>query len=150
MKNNRGFTMIEVLMVVLVVGILASLAMPQYTKVVEKAKMSEAKTVLSAIRTAEGVYFMEYDAYTDDLTKLDLDEGIYTSSGRLFDYTIDVLGTVGHANFSFTITAERLGGAFAGSTMIMSADGTLSATGLYADENMVRHTSSSSSKKSGS
>ena len=42
MRNKKGFTLLELLVVVLIIGILASIALPQYTKAVEKAKLSES------------------------------------------------------------------------------------------------------------
>ena len=134
--SNKGFTLIEVLMVVLIVGILASLAMPQYTKVVEKAKMSEAKTVLSAIRTAEGVYFMEYDAYTTTLANLDLDTDIHTGNNLLFSYSVALTGTAGSQSFS--VTSTRVGGSFDGATLVMAADGNLTSTGTYTTQKMIK------------
>ena len=135
--NKKGFTLIEVLLVVLVVGVLASLAMPQYTKVVEKAKMSEAKTVLSAIRTAEGVYFMEFDEYTSDMDNLDLDDAI--SDSDLFAYEITLSGT--NADSTFGIKATRSGGAFDGGEILMAANGVITGGAIYADENMIRDSS---------
>jgi prepilin-type N-terminal cleavage/methylation domain-containing protein len=123
--KNKGFTLIEVLMVVLIVGILASLAMPQYTKVVEKAKMSEAKTVLSAIRTSEGVYFMENDSYTETLASLDLDAGVYADG--LFSYSLKLDGT---DLTKFTIEAKRLGsGNYKDGTLTMAQNGSLTEDG---------------------
>ena len=63
MKNKthytKGFTLIEVLVVVLIIGILASIALPQYRKAVEKAKWAEAETVLRHLKTVQDVCFLE-------------------------------------------------------------------------------------------
>jgi len=50
MKDQRGFTLLELLMVVVIIAILASLAVPQYIKTTERARMSEAISNLSSLR----------------------------------------------------------------------------------------------------
>ena len=69
---KQGFTLIELLVVVLIIGILSSVALPQYTKAVEKARASEAIQLLGDVATAEQIYQMGMNAYTNDLTMLDL------------------------------------------------------------------------------
>ncbi|MDD4202553.1 MAG: prepilin-type N-terminal cleavage/methylation domain-containing protein [Candidatus Omnitrophica bacterium] len=51
-NNQKGFTMLELLMVIIVIGILASLGIPSYEMFMERAKRAEATTSVSAIRTA--------------------------------------------------------------------------------------------------
>jgi len=65
--GNKGFTLIEVLMVVVIIGILASIALPQYAQFTSKAKVSEAVGVASAIRSAEEIYKMQFNAFSADL-----------------------------------------------------------------------------------
>ncbi|MBR2865100.1 MAG: prepilin-type N-terminal cleavage/methylation domain-containing protein, partial [Elusimicrobiaceae bacterium] len=57
---KRGFTLIELLVVVLIIGILSSVALPQYTKAVRKARIVEARTILSSLIKAEDLYILEH------------------------------------------------------------------------------------------
>ncbi|MBU2575374.1 MAG: prepilin-type N-terminal cleavage/methylation domain-containing protein [Elusimicrobia bacterium] len=72
MKNRSGFTLIELLVVVLIIGILASIAVPQYFRVVEKARVAEAMSVFSNIKSAEERHLARSGAYTADFKQLDI------------------------------------------------------------------------------
>ncbi len=71
-QKNNGFTLIELLVVVLIIGILSAIALPQYTKAVEKSRAAEALVLVRAIADAEERYFMANGDYTPDITSLDL------------------------------------------------------------------------------
>jgi len=62
---NKGFTLIELIVVIIIIGVLASVGMTQYTKVVEKGRATEARIVLGSLRSAEVAENMEKGAYTD-------------------------------------------------------------------------------------
>ncbi len=76
MKNRntwRGFSLIELLVVVLIIGILAAVAVPQYSKAVEKARATEAINNLHAILSAQEIYRLANGQYTDRLEDLDIE-----------------------------------------------------------------------------
>ncbi len=52
LKNQKGFTLIELIVVVIIVGILASVAVPLYTGYIKRAKISEATSSIGAVKTA--------------------------------------------------------------------------------------------------
>lgn len=60
---RRGFTLVELIIVIIIVGILASVGMTQYTKTVEKGRAAESRMLLGTLRTAEISNFTENGAY---------------------------------------------------------------------------------------
>jgi prepilin-type N-terminal cleavage/methylation domain-containing protein len=62
-KKDKGFTLIELMIVVVIIGILAALAIPNFLKYQARAKQSEAKTNLGAIYTSEIAYFGENNLF---------------------------------------------------------------------------------------
>ena len=71
-KRFNGFSLMEVMIVVVIIGILAALAYPTLEKYLKIARQTEAKTNLSAIYTAQKIYFTLHQSYADDINKLDL------------------------------------------------------------------------------
>lgn len=71
MQVRRGFTLIELMIVLAVIAFLALLALPSYRQFVAKSKRAEAYVNLSALGTAEHLYFAEHGEYTNEIAKLD-------------------------------------------------------------------------------
>ncbi len=63
LRSKKGFTLIELMIVVAIIGILAAIAIPNFLKFQAKSKMSEAKTNLGAIYTGQLAYFGEQNSY---------------------------------------------------------------------------------------
>ena len=84
--NNKAFTLLELLMVVIIIGILATFAMPEYAKFKEKAYAAEAVNVLSAIKDAQFRYKMETGSYAngDILLDIEIEDSKYWRY-RIFD-----------------------------------------------------------------
>lgn len=62
-KSQKGFSLVELMVVVAIIGVLASIAVPSINKYLAKARQTEAKTQLSSLYTSEKAFYAEYTTY---------------------------------------------------------------------------------------
>jgi type IV pilus assembly protein PilA len=62
-NNEKGFTLIELMIVVAIIGILAAIAIPQFSAYRERSYIASMKADCNAVRTAEEAYFVDNDTY---------------------------------------------------------------------------------------
>lgn len=87
LNSGKGFTLIEMLVVILIIGILAAIALPQYQLVVNKSKYMQMVNMVRALGNAQEEYYLIHNEYTGNLEDLSvtLPEGLTVGAeGRYF------------------------------------------------------------------
>jgi type IV pilus assembly protein PilE len=101
LRQRRGFTLIEVMIVVAIVGILAALALPSYSNYLRRGRISDAVSTLSNHRTAMEQFFQDNRTYDNACNNGSI--AATPTSSNYFDFTCTPAGAV------YTLTATGKG-----------------------------------------
>ena len=91
MKRLKAFTLTELLVVLIIIGILVLIAIPNLMPLISKARSTEAKLQLDHIYMLEKSYFYMYSRYTDDFEEIGYEHGKLTSEGGGANYLIEIV-----------------------------------------------------------
>lgn len=96
-KTNDGFTLVELLVVIIIIGILSAIALPSFLGATAKAKQTSAKTTIGAVNSAQNAFRTENNSFASDMEALAL--GLPTEDAN---YTFDVVGNADTATIAAT------------------------------------------------
>ena len=102
-KNEKGFTLIELMIVIAIIGILAAIAIPQFAAYRTRSYNSAAQSDLRNAATAQEAYYIDANTYTTQVSKL-TGPGGFSQSAR-----VDLEITNANTN-SYTMTANHSAG----------------------------------------
>ena len=117
--RKGGFTLIELMIVVAIIGILAAIAIPNFLRFQLKAKSSEGKTNLAAIRTAEQSYYSEYGRYVSSTGLSPTNYPGSSKTGFVATTGFTTLGwsPEGQVYFNYGVGSDALGTGFLATAM---------------------------------
>ena len=71
--RRSGYTLNELIIVVIIIGVIVSMALPRYSSLMERMRSAEGVETLTALLNAEKMYFIDNDRYTSNISELDVE-----------------------------------------------------------------------------
>jgi prepilin-type N-terminal cleavage/methylation domain-containing protein len=120
-KSRKGFTLVELAVVIVIIGVLAAFGVPRFMTSVERSKAAEAFNYLSAVRSSQERYQAREGTYASDITTLD----ISFPAPTYFTVGTIAAGATSSLETSWTLTLTRVGAAagYGAYTVIFTQDG---------------------------
>ena len=106
-RNRHGFTLVELAVVVVIIGVLAAFAVPRFLASVERSKAAEAFNYLSAVQAAQERYHARQGTYASAVADLD----IRMTASKYFSAGTVSAGSTGSLEDSWSLTMTRMGAA---------------------------------------
>lgn len=117
MKKQQGFTLIELMIVVAIIGILAAVAIPAYQDYTARAQASEAVTLLGGLKTPVAEYYQ-----TQGTAPAMANLGNVNTSGKYVN-KIESTSTASGAKYTATFNSSGIASVLSGKTVVLEFDG---------------------------
>jgi len=120
-ESRTGFTLVELAVVIVIIGVLAAFGVPQFLKSVERSKASEAFSYLAAVRSAEERYVARQGVYTTAETNLDITQvapKYFTVGTIIVDNSVP-----GSPSWSLMLTRKSSSSSYGGYTVAFTQNG---------------------------
>jgi type IV pilus assembly protein PilA len=132
-RRRHGFTLVELSVVVVIVGVLAAFGVPRLLKSVERSKAAEAYSYLSAIRAAQERHQARTGTYANAVADLD----VSMATPKYFTVGTPAAGSSGNLQTSWTLALTRSGSSagYGNYTVVFTQDGFDKASTISADIN---------------
>jgi prepilin-type N-terminal cleavage/methylation domain-containing protein len=126
--RRAGFTLVELAVVIVIIGVLASFGVPKFMQSVERSKAVESFNFLSALRSAEERHLAKEGSYTTDWKALDVQWKMSAAGPVLQYFSIGSDFVAGASTWGATLTRTGAAGSYGAYTVSYSSDGFLPST----------------------
>jgi type IV pilus assembly protein PilE len=104
LRTSEGYSLLEIMIVIVIIGVLALIAIPKFMGVTARAKMVEAKTMLKQVYTLQQAHLYERDVYGSSLPAIGFEASELVTGGGTARYVI-AIEEAGAASFTATATS---------------------------------------------
>ncbi|MBN1787215.1 MAG: type II secretion system protein [Sedimentisphaerales bacterium] len=104
--KRSGFTLVELAVVIVIIGVLAAFVVPRFRASIEQSKAAESFNYLACVQTAQECYYAKWSTYASDVNDLE----IKFNMPKYFTVGSIVAGSTGDIESSWSLTLTRTGG----------------------------------------